>query len=153
MKRSSKDGNAASLIRDSQFDETDRREYAALLKHAQQPGLKPCLELANFVEKQHAAIGRPDQAFAVALGARNAARRCPKSSLSARAGLIAPRFDNFTMFFLSALSRAQHPARSCPPEFRETRVGEASHRGSILKILPGTPSSARPSGIASFRWL
>ena len=59
MKRSSKDGNAASLIRDSQFDETDRLpEYAALLKHAQQPGLKPCLELANFVEKQHAAIGR-----------------------------------------------------------------------------------------------
>ena len=40
--------------------------------------MKPCLELTNFVEKQHAAIGRPNQTLAAALGARKRAPTVPE---------------------------------------------------------------------------
>ena len=57
----------------------DGLDFAALEK-SQQQGLHPQAHLADFVEKQRAAVGQLQLAGTIAIGARETAARVPKSS-------------------------------------------------------------------------
>src|SRR5438477_6907007 len=130
------------------------RQHAVLPQHAQKLGLESRLQLANFVEEQHASLGGSDQSYPIPLRSRERAAPVAKKVTFRKPGIDGGAIDRdkrpLAALWVHAVNRARQQllASAAFPSDEDRQVAHAAeshcpveghqHRGAIAyhTLLP-----------------